>query len=265
MNILSSRQNTLVKHIRALDGKRYRDLKGQFFIEGLKMVQEAFLEKADISSILISTKFDMEGFMEDVDADIKNLEIFMLRDDLFSYIAKTKTPQGIGAVINKASYSYKNMLKDDGYLIGILDGVQDPGNVGTIIRTLDCAGANGLILLDGCADPYGSKTLRATMGSIFRLPTCYIDSEEDLFSHLHDLDTHIIIGHLDGENLFNWNEDHERMAFIIGSEGRGVRDKLLKYASSLVKIPILGGAESLNASVASGIIIYEIIKNRMKT
>ena len=100
------------------------------------------------------------------------------------------------------------------------------------------------------------------MGSIFRIPVCEIEDEEYLFSYLTDRDTHIMISHLEGNNLFDLNEDYEKIALVIGNEGRGVRKELLKYASSIVKIPLLGGAESLNASVASGIIIYEIVRKK---
>lgn len=260
MELIRSRKNSLVKHIRALNNKRYRDEHNQFFIEGTKMVAEAIAEGAYIDQLIVSATFDWGSFKDENNIDEGEYNISFLEDALFEYIAKTKTPQGIAAVVERQRYILEDMLGDEEYFLAILDGVQDPGNVGTIIRTLDCAGADGVILLSGCADPYGSKALRATMGSIFRVPIYEVDNEMGLFSHLQDRDTHIMISHLDGDNLFSWQGGHDKIALIIGSEGGGVRDKLLEYASSLVKIPILGGAESLNASVASGIIIYEIVK-----
>ena len=179
-------------------------------------------------------------------------------------MARTKTPQGLAAIINKNKFILDDMLSSEKLFIAILDGVQDPGNVGTIIRTLDSAGASGVIILNGCADPYGSKALRATMGSIFRVPIYEVFDEDRLFSYLIDINTHIMISHLDGDSLFNWEGDPNRVALVIGNEGRGVRDELLQYASSLVKIPMLGGAESLNASVAAGIIIYEVVRRKCK-
>lgn len=264
MDFIQSRQNALIKHVRALDNKKYRDTKGQFFIEGINMVEEAIDEDVDIDRILVSEVFDWNGFKENRHIDEEKYDVVFLEESLFEYIAKTKTPQGIAAVIDKRSQTLESIFSDDKYFVAILDGVQDPGNVGTIIRTLDCAGADGVILLDGCADPYGPKALRATMGSIFRVPIYETIDEGKLFLSLKDRDTHIMISHLQGENLFAWNGGYERIALIVGNEGRGVRDELLEHASSLVKIPILGGAESLNASVASGIIIYEIVKKNFQ-
>lgn len=263
MGLIRSRQNAFIKHIRALDNKKYRDEHDQFFIEGIKMVEEAIVEEVDIDRILVSAAFDWNGFKKSRGIDDSRYDIVFVEEGLFEYAAKTKTPQGVAAVINRCKYKLKTLLEAEEYFIAILDGVQDPGNVGTIIRTLDCAGADGVILLDGCADPYSPKTLRATMGSIFRMPTYEVAHEDKLFSHLLHRETHIMISHLQGENLFNWKGGHDRISLIIGNEGRGVRDELLGYASSLVKIPILGGAESLNASVASGIIIYEIVRENM--
>lgn len=263
MKLIRSRQNSLIKHIKALDKKKYRDTHRQFFIEGAKLVIEAIKENVQIECILVSTEFDWDYFKKTNDISEDEFDIFFLEAPLFDYIARTKTPQGIAAIINKPNWELYDMLGCEDYFIAILDGVQDPGNVGTIMRTLDGAGASGVILLEGSADPYSSKAIRASMGSIFRIPVCEIEDEDYLFSYLTDRDTHIMISHLEGNNLFDLNEDYEKIALVIGNEGRGVRKELLKYASSIVKIPLLGRAESLNASVASGIIIYEIVRKKL--
>lgn len=263
MSVIKSRQNSLVKHVRALDNKRYRDERGQFFIEGTKMVEEAIREDGDIDCLLVADTFDWQGFKGDIGLEDERYDLIALEDSLFSYMAKTKTPQGIAAILNRTHYDIDEILHDQNYFLTILDGVQDPGNVGTIIRTMDCAGGNGVILLDGCSDPYSPKALRATMGSIFRIPTYEVKDDRELFLQLIAKETHVMISHLEGENLFSWRGGHDRTALIIGNEGRGVRGELLEYASSLIKIPMLGGAESLNASVASGIIIYQIVREQM--
>ncbi len=134
--------------------------------------------------------------------------------------------------------------------------------MGTIIRTLDAAGADGLVLLGGCADPYSPKTVRATMGSIFRVTVCEIDNNAEFFDNLRTLDTHIMVGHVQGEDLFKWQGGFKKIALVIGNESNGVQSKIRDLASSTVTVPMGGNTESLNAATAAGLMIYEIYRKK---
>lgn len=258
-NVITSRQNNLVKHVKALSTKKYRDQWNEFFVEGIKGMEEAVSRGAKVKYILIREDFNWEhSFICKIVQDNK-IPYYRVSKGVFDSMSDTRTPQGITAVIGKPAYDMEQILNRPSFFLTILDGVQDPGNVGTIIRTMDGAGGDGVVLFPGCADPYNPKTVRSTMGSIFTMPIFYVEDKLAFLNKLIGGECHVMVSHLDGENLFNWKGGYDKVALVIGNESKGVSEAICTFASSMVKIPIIGDAESLNASVAAGILIYHII------
>ncbi len=257
---ITSPHNPSIKRAKMLHHKKYRDIYRQYLVEGVKMVKEALEQGENIWALVVARGFDWQGFKEQLDVDIDSLKVLIVEDKLFSSISDTKTPQGIMAVVNKRECSLEQLLHKPAFFIVVLDQIRDPGNLGTIIRTVDAAGGDGVVLLKGCADPYSPKVVRSTMGSIFRVPIYEVEDHIDFFNRLVQADTHVLVSHLHGSNLFEWPGGYDKIAVVIGNESEGVRQEICRFASSLVKIPMLGGAESLNASVAAGILIYEVLR-----
>ena len=259
-NIITSSQNSTVKLVKALHMKKYRDLYGLYFVEGIKIINEALRERVPIEKLIFSEDFSVDQLDYEYSSDkINRFDSVFVSNNIFKQISDVKSPQGVIAIVNKHRIELKNILQKPSYFMVILDRVQDPGNVGSIIRTVDAAGGDAVVLLMGSADPYNPKTLRSTMGSIFRVPIFEIEESESFIKGVTIAGTHIIASCLNGENLFYWNGDYDKIALIIGNESKGIREEIMKLASSRIAIPMAGKAESLNASVAAGILIYEIM------
>ena len=259
-NIITSSQNSTVKLVKALHMKKYRDLYGLYFVEGIKIINEALRERVPIEKLIFSEDFSVDQLDYEYSSDkINRFDSVFVSNNIFKQISDVKSPQGVIAIVNKHRIELKNILQRSSYFMVVLDRVQDPGNVGSIIRTVDAAGGDAVALLKGSADPYNPKTLRSTMGSIFRVPIFEIEESESFMEYLISAGTHLIASCLNGENLFYWNENYNRIALIIGNESKGISKEIMNLASSRVTIPMAGKAESLNASVAAGILIYEIM------
>ncbi|WZL78412.1 RNA methyltransferase [Eubacteriales bacterium mix99] len=260
--VLSSPSNHTVKYVKSLLSGKYREKNHCFSVEGRKMVSEAMSSGFSVDMLLFSETG--AGPASDPDplltlAGRKNIPWRITTDRIFRTVSDTQTPQGVLAVVREKDYSPEEIIgQSPGFLV-ILDGVRDPGNVGTIVRTVDAAGGKGVILIHDCADPYQPKVVRGTMGSVFRVPVVRCETEE-VTDRLVHLGYHVLASHLEGSDLFQWQGGYDRTALVIGNESRGVSRQMMDLADSLVKIPMTGGAESLNASVAAGILIYEIFR-----
>ena len=263
---ITSRDNKLIKHIKTLHQKKYREDEGQFFVEGIKMVEEAIRQKADIVNIVTSIDIltKISGGVE-LSERLKEIKVHTdwVPESIFRFISDTETPQGVLAVIKKKCANEDEIIfvKNGTYIL--MDGVQDPGNVGTIIRTSDAAGIDGVILSKGCADIYNPKTLRSTMGSIFRIPIVEKADICAIAKAMKKQGIRVLISSLKAK-CFHYDVDYEGgIALVIGSESNGVGPEMAEMADLTVKIPMSGGAESLNASVAAGILIYEITRHKV--
>ncbi|MDP4179660.1 MAG: 23S rRNA (guanosine(2251)-2'-O)-methyltransferase RlmB [Bacillota bacterium] len=261
MNIITSNQNSIIKEIKSLEKRKYRQELGLFIAEGVRFVEEALKENANIKEIIVSETL----FKNDMGKDIltlinsKGINYYTVSEKIFNEISGTQTPQGIMAVVEIKEFTLEDIISGANRII-ILESLQDPGNMGTIIRTADASGMTGIILSKGCVDIYNQKVLRSTMGSIFHLP---IHQTEDLNKTLEALRSKGIrtyAAHLNGTiNYYDMNE-YDNIAIIIGNEGNGISNETADSADILVKIPMHGKAESLNASVAAGILMYEIVR-----
>jgi TrmH family RNA methyltransferase len=241
MRYITSPANTIYKQTKKLLQHSNREKSGLFIAEGERIVKDA-LHSACARYILIN-----ESYKGNFETD---LPFYRLPDKLFSGISDTRTTQGIIAVCTAGKVALNDL--EDG-LILICDGISDPGNLGTMIRTAECAGAGGVLLVNDCADVYSPKTVRSTMGSIFRIPVCKCSVAELGGLRGYDIAAAVPEG---ADNLYN-TRFKRKTAVLIGNEAHGISKEALFFANKRVTIPMAKGAESLNAAVAAGIIMYE--------
>jgi len=261
--VITSMGNSTIKYVKSLHLRKNREQEGRFIVEGIKMVREAMASEIKTDCIIMSEDgMDaMQGLRNE--AEQKGIRVLTVSGKVFGEISDTQTPQGVLAVMEIPGHSLDPLLKRENCFLVVLDGIQDPGNMGTIIRTIDAAGGSGAVLLKGCTDPFSMKAVRSTMGSIYRVPVVMIDDRQHFLSSLSESGFCIAASHLKGQNIFKWAGGHGKTALVVGSEAHGVARDIEERADVLVKIPMAGGAESLNASVAAGILIYEIFRKGM--
>lgn len=248
MEMISSLKNPKVQTWKSLKDRKGRKETGCFLVEGRKMVEEALSSSFPVEAVLVDEKRAGEFSLPE------SLSVYGLPEHVLAAVCDTKTPQGIAAVVRLTENAAL------GKRIVAMDGVQDPGNVGTIIRTADAAGLEGVILSSQCADAFSPKVLRATMGSIFRMGIRVTEDLPGLLAQLREQGYSIISSQLDGEPFYERSPVGDKYVLVIGSEGNGVTPQVQAEATHRVRLPMRGGAESLNAAVAAGIMMYELTR-----
>lgn len=252
--MITSFSNAGIKAVSALIAKhKERKATGLFTAEGKKIFLEA--PKELIRDVYISESF--EKGQPDLPEDIPYT---VVKDEVFARMCDTKTPQGILTVFQQPAYSLEEMLHNGKRLFVLLENVQDPGNAGTILRTAEGVGAAGVILSRDSADLFSPKTIRSTMGSVFRVPFLYAEDLCSIAKELKKAGVKTCAAHLAGNEPFDQADYGERTALFIGNEGKGLTGQLTAEADLLVRIPMEGKLESLNASVAAGILMYEVYR-----
>ncbi len=264
---IASKDNFMIKRIKQLEHKKYRDKYNLFLLEGPHLIEEALKNDVMLNYIVYSDSFIKDPYQEELISFLceKYNTIYNVSDSLFEYIADTESPQGIIAAAVKPNDDFEEILKDSSSSVVVLDRIQDPGNMGTIIRTADAAGIQGIISIKGSVDFFNSKTVRAAAGSFFRIPLFQINVEYQLIDLLTKYEKNIIATSPKAEKYYYDLPIFENYALIIGNEANGVSEALLDCADYRVKIPMLRDTESLNASVAASIIIYEMVRKKMDT
>lgn len=251
MEHITSRQNPLVSHIRKLGADRaFRREQGLFLVEGTKLLEECVKWGGKVDLLVCA-----EGFS--LPFPVHAPRTVSVPQDLFKALSTVDTPQGVLAVCALPALLPPDKLSGARYLV--LDGVQDPGNVGTVWRTADAFGADGLFLLNGCADPWSPKTIRATMGACYRLPLWETDLET-LTTLLSAADIPLRATALREDTVDVRDLSWSRAAAVIGSEGRGISEKTLSACTETVKIPMRDRCESLNAAVAASVVLWEMYR-----
>ncbi|WP_024614984.1 RNA methyltransferase [Clostridium sp. Ade.TY] len=255
MIYIESKENAIYKEIKKLKERKNRNKSKKYLIEGIRLVEEALKANAKIEAIF---------FIKDIEEKAEDLlqkynykgKVFGLNKQLFLDCTSTEHPQGMLAVI--CMNSNDKELSGSFYLL--CDKVQDPGNLGTIIRTAHAANIDGIILTKGTVDIYNDKTIRSTMGSMFYIPIIQEDSDLKYTLGLKNRGFSIVATSLEGSKDFFSEDLTGKIVITVGNEGNGVSKEVYDISDKKVKIPMPGGAESLNVGVASSIIIYERVR-----
>ena len=251
---ITSRQNPLVARLRKLgNDKKIRRQEGIFLCEGTKLVGEALGWKAGVETLVVAEGIALPGELPDT------VRVVEVPADLLKAVSTVDTPQGMLAVCRAPDLTPPRTLEPGLYLV--LDGVQDPGNVGTVWRTADAFGAEGVFLLPGCAEPFSPKTVRSTMGACFRLPV-WETGLEDLTALLGGAGLPLYATALREDTADLRSVRLDRAAVVIGSEGRGVSQAVLDACALTLKIPMRDRCESLNAAVAASVVLWEGWRDR---
>ena len=252
--IIESNQNKIIKEVNSHKAKKERDTTGLFILEGKRLVDEI------PNSWEIKYLLKAESYSEDINFE----NVYTVKDSLFEKISETVNPQGILAVCHIKEFDVTNVDYSNSPFFVVLENVTDPGNMGTLIRTADAAGADGIFLSKGCVDIYNPKVIRATMGSIFHLPIYRNLNLMDLMEDFKNNNVKTLAAHLKGTSTPYKVDMTTACAVIIGNEANGLSDEISEMASDLVKIPMPGKAESMNAGIAGGILIYEAVRQRIE-
>lgn len=261
MQVISSKDNEFIKHIKKLKDKKYRDLNKEFIVEGIKLIKEAIEEKAEIKQIVICDNCQNTDIIpKELMYEIAKYECVYVTENIFKTISDVNTPQGILAIIGRNTAETEIDYTQD--IIVALDDIQDPGNLGTILRTVDSIGLNQILVSKGTADSYNQKVVRSTMGAIFRVKIIECENLEKTLKEIKKHKYELVITSLQTENSI-YNVNYNRKVIVIGNEANGVEQKIQDMADIKVKIPMLGKTESLNASVACGIMVYEYVRRKI--
>ncbi len=256
--MLTSLNNTRIKRVAELSKKAdARKADDVFIVEGIKMFQEAPTERIR-ECYVTEAFFDKCGCRE----KLEKCGYEFVSEAVFHKISDTRTPQGILCVVRQYHYQLETLLQKEAPLLVILEGLQDPGNLGTIVRTGEGAGIDGVIMSKNTVDIYNPKTIRATMGSIYRVPFLYAEDLPQVILKLRDKKIRTFAAHLQGKEYYDVQEMKEGCAFLIGNEGNGLSKEIAGLAEKYIKIPMLGQVESLNAAVAAAILMYEAAAKR---
>lgn len=257
---VDSVHNTLIKNTTELLQKKHRDKEQAFLVEGIKNVKEALNSDFIVDKIFVNQSGLDVHFFEEIckECHLQEIELITVTEKIIEKITDTKTPQPIVAVlkktVNEISLAGKNTII-------ILDELQDPGNLGTIIRTADAAGVDAIILTNNCVDIYSPKVVRSTMGSLFHLPIFIGCEKRELIKLLMDFEFTIYTTAANATNNLFTTTFEKKCAVVIGNEAHGISDAFSKAAAVELSIPIKGKAESLNAAVAAALVMYQIVKD----
>lgn len=262
---ITSARNEKVKYVQKLGRRRFRQREGRFVIEGPRLLGEAITSGAALASVFVAPELfngdAWRGLMASLPEDVP---VYEVPAAVFRQIASTDAPQGILAVAEMRRWDWEDCLgaRDGPPLVVLVDGLQDPGNVGTIIRAAEALRASGVVLGAGSADPYNPKAVRATMGAVFRLP---VAAEADLTAVIPQLKSRGIgvwVAAPRAERAIYDVDWRVPAAVVFGNEGAGVSPEVAGLADGFAAIPMPGRAESLNAGMAAGIVLYEALRQR---
>lgn len=256
--MISSTSNQVIKNLNALKTKsKVRKEQKVFLVEGMKMFQE--IPENEIKEVYVSESF----ISEFGDENLKRTGYTILTDKVFNTVSDTVTPQGLLAVVKQKETTFGEIMNNDtGTQIKcflIIDDIRDPGNLGTIIRTAEGAGVSGVFISRESVDIYSPKVIRSTMGSIFRVPFIFSENLSETIEKLKKENVKIYAAHLEGEDISGNSTADEKVAFIIGNEARGINEEIIPLADKLIRIPMRGKVESLNASISAAILMYSLL------
>lgn len=259
MKTINSPSNPTIKFIRSLKQKKEREASGLFYVEGIRLVGEAFRTQQRIAHVVVCLDLLESPFGKELISQIadQGIDMISVPESIFKSIALKEGPQGIAAVLEENWDGLGEITRIKGLWVA-LDAVQDPGNLGSILRSSDAAGGQGVVLLDESTDPYHPTAVRASMGGIFTQKIIKTSLEE--FTQWKKANSYPLVGALCGERLnyrrYNYPKD---MILLMGSEQKGLSTAHVSICDELVTIPMKGAVDSLNLSNATSIILFEIL------
>ncbi len=258
--MITSTSSGQVKHVLLIQKKsKARKEFQEFVVEGIKMVEEA--PKDRIVKVYASETF-LKSNKEYIDGlKLNDGQVEAVSDHIFLHMSDTQTPQGVMALVKMRKYDIDDIYGENALIIGI-ENLQDPGNLGTIVRMGEGAGVTGFVISSNAVDIYNPKTIRSTMGSIYRMPFVYADDFADEIRKLKENGVKVYAAHLKGKCDYTEADYTKPAAFLIGNEGNGLTDMAAQTADTLIKIPMKGSVESLNAAIACTILTYEAVRQR---
>lgn len=266
MKKIESRENKVIKRIKSLKQKKNRDKENVFIAEGLRFVNH-IPQNFEIELYLISEKFLKENTISEYE---KRSIVYLVEDKIFQNISDTEHPQGILAVCKRNEKSLTEILnsknnqqEESNAFYIVLEALQDPANVGTILRTADACGVDAVFLTKGCVDIYNPKLLRGTMGSMFNLSIVHDLELSEIMKELKSRNITTYAMHLSGTEYPYTMNLKENCCFLVGNEANGLTDECSNICDKFVKLPMIGNAESLNASIACGVMLYEVVRQRI--
>lgn len=254
---INSNKNPLIKWVKKLQTKsRFRKEEGLYVVEGYKQFME--LESQDIHTIIFSKEEDVASYGLDATCDK-----VLVEPALFKELSTDPSPQGILAVVKVTGNDlFSDHIESEGLYLA-LDGIQDPGNLGTMIRVSDAVGATGVLLSKDTVDLYNPKVVKSTMGSMNHIKVYPVDDLVQALGHLKKHGISTFGAYLD-DSTYHFDQSYVGgTCFVIGNEGNGISDKVIRACDKRVKIPMPGQSESLNASIAASVLLYEALRQRM--
>jgi len=259
--VISSHSNPQVKNIIALQKRsKIRKEQGVFVIEGVKMLLEAPGDR--VEKVYVSESFKRAGKERN---QLERYSCEVVSDSVFQSISATSTPQGVLAMVKCPHYDLNRILESrEVPKLLILETIQDPGNLGTMLRTGEGTGVTGIIMDSTTADIYNPKAIRSTMGSIYRVPFVYVENLQEAVIKVKEQEIHVFAALLKGERDFDQEDYTKPTGFLIGNEANGLSDEITALADSYIKIPMAGAVESLNAAIAASLLLYEAFMQRRR-
>lgn len=257
-NMIESTANKQVRNLIQLIKKaKVRRETQTFVVEGIRMFREVPKEQ------LVQT-YVSESFLEKQENHeaLKGIHYEVMTDKVFAAVSDTQTPQGILCVVRQKEYTLEEILKKEFPFLMILENLQDPGNLGTIFRTAEGAGVDGIIMSSDTVDIYNPKTVRSTMGSLYRMPFFYEKDLKSVIERIKEKNVSVYAAHLKGKHAYYLEDYRGGCAFLIGNEGNGLTDELAALADTYIRIPMEGQVESLNAAIAAAVLMYEVKRQR---
>lgn len=261
--MITSSSNVQIKNLIKLQkNARTRKEQNAFVTEGKKMFEEAKLLG------IVKRAYVAESFCDLLDETVENyfqgMDYEIVDDKVFKEASDTMTPQGIMAIVEKPSYTLEEMTNQENVRLLLLEDLRDPGNLGTIIRTAEGAGISGILMSKETVDVFNPKVVRSTMGSIFRVPFLYEENILETVKTLKNQGFSVVATDLQGKKEYTEETYGAKSCVVIGNEAKGISSSMRESANVLVRIPMCGKLESLNASVAAGIMMYEMLRQSKK-
>jgi len=256
--MITSTSNPQVKRLLQLQKKsKARNEEGVFVVEGPRMFVE--VPKERVENVYVSETFYNKKKHE---LNWEEFPLEILSENVFKHVSDTQTPQGVLCIVKQKKHNLDALLDIEHPHFMVLDNLQDPGNLGTIVRTAEGAGVDAVFMSKDCVDIYNPKTIRSTMGSIYRMPTIYIEDTVKLLELFKEKGIKSYAAHLDGKKSYDKEDYRKGTAILIGNEGNGLRDEVSNKADVWVRIPMEGQVESLNAAIAASVFMFEVARQR---